>query len=171
MPGTIRGAIWRLAVVIFLILGIDAFWLEPSSIRAVTYSIKIDKTDKANLKGLRIAVIADLHAGAPYIDEAKIQRVVALTQAAKPDIILLAGDYVAHVIGHHEIATETIAANLKPLRAPLGVYAVLGNHDHWKGAPRIASALRRAGIVYERDKGTRRIIHLCKAREKTSESS
>lgn len=155
LPKTIRGAVWRLAIILLTTLGLDAFWFEPSSIRSVTYPVQINGADSANLNGLRIAVIADLHAGAPYIDEAKIQRVVTLTQTARPDIILLAGDYVAHVIGHHEISTETIAADLKPLHAPLGVYAVLGNHDHWSGAPRIASALRHAGIVVLENQSTK----------------
>lgn len=147
LPKTIWGAIWRLAIILFLVLGLDAFWLEPSSIRSITHGIEVEGSGRAGLRGLRIAVIADLHAGSPYIDDAKIKSVVALAQTAKPDIILLAGDYVAHVIGHHEISIETIATDLRPLHASLGVYAVLGNHDHWSGATNIAGALRRVGII------------------------
>src|SRR5690349_11235951 len=81
-------------VVGLLLLGCAIFlvyagWVEPSSLRLTSY--RITGSDPA-LKGLRIAVISDLHAGAPYIDIAKIDRVVAMTNAAKPDLILLTGD-------------------------------------------------------------------------------
>jgi predicted MPP superfamily phosphohydrolase len=101
------------------------------------------------LKGLTIAVIADLHAGSPYIDEAKIDRVVALTNAARPDLIVLTGDYVVGVrkkYGGRRIAIETITAHLKALHAPLGVYAALGNHERWVGEERAVAAFRAAGI-------------------------
>ena len=100
------------------------------------------------LAGLKIAVISDLHGGAPFIDTAKIDSVVAMTNAARPDLILLAGDYAGHVWGSHPLPVETIAQHLKPLSAPLGVYAVLGNHDHIvEGALRVRRALEQNGIV------------------------
>ena len=42
-------------------------------------------------------MIADLHAGSPYLDAAKLERIVALTNAAQPDLILMTGDYVMGV--------------------------------------------------------------------------
>ncbi len=129
-------------------LALDAFWLEPASLRVAWYPIAIDGANGTALSGLRIAVIADLHGGARYIDEDKIRRVVALTNAAHPGIILLAGDYVfTPVSSPRHMPIETIARLLRPLSAPLGVYAVLGNHDHWDNAPRIAAALEAAHIV------------------------
>lgn len=73
---------------------LDAFWLEPSSIRITEYHISLKGTEGQKWKGLRIAVIADLHAGAPFIDDKKIKRVVAITNSARPDLTLLVGDYV-----------------------------------------------------------------------------
>jgi uncharacterized protein len=123
---------------------VDGFWLEPSSLRLTRYDVPLDVPQ---WKGLTIAVISDLHAGAPYIDAAKIDRVVAMTNAARPDLILLTGDYVVTgVLGGHHMAIEEIAAHLKPLHAPLGVYAVLGNHDHWENADHIAAVLTKAGM-------------------------
>jgi predicted MPP superfamily phosphohydrolase len=70
-----------------------------------------------------------------------------MTNNAHPDMILLAGDYViTHVLGGRHMPIETIAELLRPLAAPLGVHAVLGNHDRWESAPHIAAVLRRAGI-------------------------
>src|SRR3569832_931237 len=75
-------------------LALYAFWIEPSGIRVVRHSIVLDRADAGDLAPLRIAVIGDLHAGAPYIDAGKMRRIVALTNEAKPDIVLLTGDYV-----------------------------------------------------------------------------
>jgi predicted MPP superfamily phosphohydrolase len=133
-----------LGLIVALGLALDAFWLEPSSIRLTRYEVTVDAP---YLKGMTIAVVSDLHAGAPYIDEAKIDRIVAMTNAAHPDIILLTGDYVTEngVFSRH-MPVEKIVAHLVQLRAPMGVYAVLGNHDHWEGGPRIAGLFRAAGI-------------------------
>jgi predicted MPP superfamily phosphohydrolase len=128
-------------------LGLYAFWLEPSSIRLARYDVP---GNPASFKDLSIAVIADLHAGSTYIGEAKIDRVVTLTNAAKPDLILLTGDYVRSVsrsLGGRHIPIAVIARHLKPLRAPLGVYAVIGNHDRWEDAGSVAAAFGAAGIT------------------------
>ena len=74
-------------------------------------------------------------------------RVVALTNAAKPDLNLLTGDYViTGVRGGRHMPIEKIVHLLKPLHAALGVYAVLGNHDIWENGPHIAAVFRAAGI-------------------------
>ncbi|MBN9544580.1 MAG: metallophosphoesterase [Alphaproteobacteria bacterium] len=137
-------AILGLVFALGLGLTLDAFWWEPSSIRLARHDVTVDAPF---LKGMTIAVISDLHAGAPYIDEAKIDRIVAMTNAAHPDIILLTGDYVTEdgLFSHH-MPVEAIVAHLKRLRAPMGVYSVLGNHDHWENGPRIAGLFRAAGI-------------------------
>jgi predicted MPP superfamily phosphohydrolase len=115
----------------------------------------------AGLK-LRIAAIADLHACDPWMSLDHVQAIVERTNALKPDIVVLLGDYVA---GHRKV-TRFIpdaewAAVLAGLKAPLGVHAVLGNHDWWEdkevqragqGLPSAGRALEAAGIpVYEND--------------------
>jgi hypothetical protein len=125
-------------------LALDAAWLEPSSLRLSRYDVPVGAPV---LKGLHIAVISDLHAGSPYIDDAKIDHAVAMTNAAKPDLILLTGDYViTHVVGGRHLAIEDIVAHLRSLRAPLGVYAVIGNHDRWEDETHITAVFRAAGI-------------------------
>jgi predicted MPP superfamily phosphohydrolase len=127
---------------------LDAFWLEPSSIRVTEYPLSLKGTEAQKWKGLRIAIIADLHAGAPFIDDKKIERVVAMTNAARPDLTLLVGDYVVTgVLGGKHMPMEHVAGLLKLLVAPLGVYAVLGNHDHWENGRAIAGSLRKANII------------------------
>ena len=111
---------------------------------------------------LKIAVIADLHACDPWMSLKRIEGIVARTNALEPDITLLLGDYV---IGHRRVRRSIPAAEWAPvlggLKAPLGVHAVLGNHDWWddltvqregKGHPVARQALEAAGIpVYEND--------------------
>lgn len=121
-----------------------AAWLEPSSLRVSAYTVP---QPAPALRGLRIAVISDLHAGSPYIDTAKLDRLVAMTNAAKPDLILLTGDYViTNVVGGRYMPIDTVVAHLKGLHAPLGVYAVIGNHDRWDNADHIVSAFRAEGV-------------------------
>jgi uncharacterized protein len=133
-------------------LGLDAFWLEPASLRVTEHVVALNDADRSALAGLRIAVITDLHGGSRFIDADKIRRVVALTNAAKPDLVLLVGDYEvssppSRTPRPRHIPIEAIARLLAPLSAPLGVYAVLGNHDRWYGASEVASALQSAHIV------------------------
>jgi uncharacterized protein len=112
---------------------------------------------------LTIAAIADVHACKPWMTIERIHSIVRQTNELKPDVIVLLGDYVA---GMRRYSTgEVLAADwskaLAELKAPLGVHAILGNHDWWEdGAaqakghgPTIAGmALQRAGIpVYEND--------------------
>jgi uncharacterized protein len=128
-------------------LALYGFWFEPDGISVREHDVLLGPDQNAFQQPLRIAVIADLHAGAPYIDETKIDRIVALTNAAKPDLILLTGDFVIQgVIGGRRIPIETIARKLRGLSAPLGVFSVLGNHDRWDDAARIGAALEDAGF-------------------------
>jgi uncharacterized protein len=93
------------------------------------------------LDGLKIGQLSDLHLGGA-IDAAFVKRAVATLNKHKPDIAVVTGDLI-HVPG---IAAALVDA-LNDLRAPLGSYVTLGNHDHWHDAPVVAAALREAGHV------------------------
>ncbi len=100
--------------------------------------------------GLRIALLSDLHIGSPHVGIDKLQKVVECTNAEGPDLIVLLGDFVTGGPGGRHngdfVEPEKTAAELKKLRAPLGVYAVLGNHDWWYDGERVGQALTHAGI-------------------------
>ncbi len=84
---------------------------------------------------ITIAVLSDLHVCDPWSPLWALDDVVDQVQAEAPDLILLAGDFLArNVIPSRFIAIEPIATVLARLRAPLGVYASLGNHD-WRDCP------------------------------------
>ncbi len=137
---------WCLALGL-LGLGLWAFWLEPDSLRVNHYDLPLH-TAGAPIDGLTIAALSDLHAGAPFIDTAKLRRVVALTNAAHPDLILIAGDIFAQaVIGGHRIDPTVVADALSGMHAPLGVFAVLGNHDVGGNVGRFRAELQRVGIT------------------------
>ena len=127
-------------------LALWGFWLEPASLRNENHEIQLPNWPAA-CDGIRVAVLADLHVGSPFNDVDKLARIVELTLKAKPDLILLAGDYgISGIIGGTKVSSEEIAGGLRPLAAPLGVFAVLGNHDWWEDAPRIERALESVGI-------------------------
>jgi predicted MPP superfamily phosphohydrolase len=111
---------------------------------------------------LTIAVIADIHACDPWMSLGHIEAIVDRTNALHPDVIVMLGDYI---VGHRyltrRIPAEEWARVLAGLTAPLGVHAILGNHDYWddrtvqregQGTTVTRRALEGAGIpVYEND--------------------
>ncbi|NOT70260.1 MAG: metallophosphoesterase [Hyphomicrobium sp.] len=111
---------------------------------------------------LRIAVLADMHICEPWMSLERVEAIVAQTNALGADAILLLGDYVVgHRLGKFSrpVAVQDWAKPLGRLKAPLGVHAVLGNHDWWdeyevqvrrSGPTRAGLALEAVGIpVYE----------------------
>jgi hypothetical protein len=96
---------------------------------------------------LRIAVLTDLHIGSPFNGIAKLDTIVERTNAARADIICILGDLVIQgVMGGRFVPPEQTATELKALRAPAGVFAVLGNHDGWLDHDRVRRALEQNGI-------------------------
>jgi predicted MPP superfamily phosphohydrolase len=96
---------------------------------------------------LTITVIADLHAGGPNMGIERVRQVVDSGQALGSDLIVILGDYFAT----HRFVTERVphaawAAELARLKAPLGVYAILGNHDWRYDLEGVRGALRHVGI-------------------------
>ncbi|MGH7368415.1 MAG: metallophosphoesterase [Candidatus Rokuibacteriota bacterium] len=129
-----------------LALAVWGVIVEPGWVVARETRLTISRWP-ADLGPLRIAVLADLHTGAPHITVDKVREIVATVNAAQPDLIVLLGDYVIHgVLGGRLVDIEPTAAALGELRAPLGVFAVLGNHDWWYDGPRTVRALEAAGI-------------------------
>jgi len=141
--------LWRRGLlvvgVVFVTLALWAFWLEPSSLVVHEERIELTSFGPASL---RMAVLSDLHVGAPFVGLEKLRTVVDRTNALRPDLICLLGDYVIQgVRGGTFVPPEPIGRELAGLHAAAGVFAVLGNHDGWFDAPRMAAALRANGIA------------------------
>ncbi|HEX8351865.1 MAG TPA: metallophosphoesterase [Pyrinomonadaceae bacterium] len=144
------------ALAVMASLAAWAFWLEPSSIGVRRVSLGVPGW-RAEHRGLKVALLTDLHVGAPHMGLAQLRRVVGRTNAEAPDVVLITGDFViggpkdrggerGGVAGGTFVEPEPIAEELKHLRAPLGVYAVLGNHDWWFDGERLTRALEAAGL-------------------------
>ncbi|WP_244512386.1 metallophosphoesterase [Filomicrobium insigne] len=141
---------------------------EPFRLRVSRYELR-PKFWPQGLR-LRAAVIADLHVCDPWMGLARVHQIVARTNALKPDVVLLLGDFIASrrmsrisgLIPYAQPILNGDWANvLKGLEAPLGVHAVLGNHDWWadeeaqtrrSGPTVVGTALQDVGIaVYQND--------------------
>lgn len=97
---------------------------------------------------LTIAVAGDFHVGSPHASPDMVRRVVDGINAARPDLVLLPGDFVIQgVIGGDPVAPEAFIGELARLEARLGVFATLGNHDWWFDSERVRKALEGAGIT------------------------
>jgi predicted MPP superfamily phosphohydrolase len=84
------------------------------------------------LPELRIAILADLHICKPWTSLAALRRIVVATNALGADLILLPGDFIAdRNLPALSVSATDIVSVLRYLQAPLGVAAVLGNHDWW----------------------------------------
>ncbi|HEU5238758.1 MAG TPA: metallophosphoesterase, partial [Pyrinomonadaceae bacterium] len=81
------------------------------------------------LDGLRVVHLSDFHYG-PLVDPRHLERAIEIANDLKPDLIALTGDYISQERGY----AAPCAALVGQLRARHGVYAVLGNHDHWTDA-------------------------------------
>jgi predicted MPP superfamily phosphohydrolase len=102
--------------------------------------VKVERLPRA-LSGLTIAQITDLHVG-PTIGEADVRRVVAATNALRPDVVAITGDLVDGSVAALERGVSPLAA----LQARYGVYFVTGNHEYYSGAEAWIAHLRRLGI-------------------------
>lgn len=88
---------------------------------------------------LRIAHLTDIHVG--RVTPMKVQQAaVELTNAQKPDLVVITGDFVCHSQEYLDALTEVV----RGFEAP--VIGVLGNHDHWSGAMEVRRALHRGGV-------------------------
>lgn len=98
---------------------------------------------------LTVAVIADVHAGEPVMPANRIRAIAERTNELRPDVIALLGDFAAsHKFKTRSVAPEEWAAALGILEAPLGVHAILGNHDWWDDLA--AQRTRRGPVIGRR---------------------
>ncbi|MCK7613404.1 metallophosphoesterase [Roseibium sediminicola] len=140
-----------------------AVGIEPFRLRLQSYYLTPPRWPK-DLQ-LTAALIADPHICDPWMGLDRVRSIVAQTNALKPDIILMLGDYVAsHKWQHAPIPPQAWADLFGDLSAPLGTHAILGNHDWWddpqaqrsgEGQTKYGRALVRAGIPLYQNRAVR----------------
>ena len=103
--------------------------------------IRVAKLPRA-FHGFRIAQLSDIHVG-PFMSEEEIRKYVRIANHLRPEMIVLTGDFVTW-----DASTAPAVVNaLSGLKAPLGVFGSLGNHDAWAGAEDLLAELfAQAGV-------------------------
>jgi uncharacterized protein len=110
--------------------------VEPLSLVVTSYRPRLPRWPVG--RRLSMSVLADLHAGGPNMSAHHIHHIIDVANALRSDVIVLLGDYMAtHRFVTERVPYEVWARELGRLRAPLGVWAILGNHDWWQGAERV----------------------------------
>ena len=111
------------------------------NLETVTQKIPLPRLPQA-FEGFRIAQLSDIHIG-PFMPYEQVRKYVEMTNALKPDLIVLTGDFVTSDPSTQEAVVEALSG----LTAPFGVFGSLGNHDAWAGVQRsITRLFRQRGI-------------------------
>jgi predicted MPP superfamily phosphohydrolase len=113
---------------------------EPLRISVERQEIYLRRLPKA-LDGFRIVHLSDLHYG-PFTDARHLRRAIEAANDLNPDLIALTGDYISQ----ERIYAAPCAGLVGRLQARYGVFAVLGNHDHWTDAKLVTDLFRTEGI-------------------------
>lgn len=122
---------------------------EPFLLTIEHRSIQLPRLPKA-FDGFRIVHLSDIH-HSPFTSKEQIERAVEAANRLKPDIVALTGDYISHDRQYAAPCAELLGK----LQARYGVYAVLGNHDHWTDAALITDLFRAEGITVLINQGMR----------------
>ena len=140
------------ACLLCLTTGVYAFWIEPRSLVVTELTLPVDGLAEE----VRVVMIADPQPAGPHLPAERMRDVMARAASLNGDIVLLLGDYVS-TVGLRTSFTEPAdtAAAIGQLEAPMGVYAVLGNHDWIWDGPRMRALLQAEGIVVLEDRAVR----------------
>jgi uncharacterized protein len=131
-------------------LGVYGYAYERHRLQIVRASLPVSGLPPA-LAGLTIGLVTDLH-HSHTVSREDVERAVTMMNDARPDIIVLGGDYVTWGDRGYVAPVSEILARLQ---APHGIFAVLGNHDDDRDMP---AALQRRGIEVLRDARTRLVV-------------
>jgi predicted MPP superfamily phosphohydrolase len=131
--------------------GVYAGVIEPNGLVVTRYAPAPPGWPKG--RKLSITVIADLHAGGPDMRLEHVRRVVDRASELQSDIVLMLGDFIAsYRFAIEHIPDPVWAAELARLKAPLGSWAILGNHDWWHDLKGVRGALAGVNIpILEND--------------------
>ena len=119
--------------------------IEPQGLIVTRYAPSLPSWPAG--RKLSVTVIADLHSGGPNMLVPHVQHVIDTANGLNSDLVVLLGDYIARYRFKTERLPEgRLSAELGRLKAPLGVWAILGNHDWWYEISTVRRALADARI-------------------------
>lgn len=116
-------------ILLFFTIFVYSYFVEPSRLVTGYETISLKNWNK-NLNGFKVAVVSDLHIGRKYTKLKRLNEIINKVNSEKPDMIVILGDFDALYIEVSKIPHKDISKTLNKLKAPYGVYAVLGNHDY-----------------------------------------
>lgn len=129
-------------------LGADGFLVEPDLPKVVRQEIALRRWPE-RMDGFTIALLSDFHYD-PYFSVHPIRAAVGMVNELRPDLIVLTGDFVSISLFGNSVASaadaDPCAQLLRQMRAPHGLWAVMGNHDAGTDVNRVIGALRDSGI-------------------------
>jgi len=140
-----RGVAWLLLAA--GVLTAFMFWQATSDPLVRRLAIKLDGWP-AGAPPMRLVLISDLHVAGPETPPSRLARVVRQINALRPDLVLIAGDFVTEKRSATRLyGADAAIAPMAGLRPRIGAVAVLGNHDHWLDSSAVHAALAKAHIT------------------------
>ena len=122
------------------------YWINMHP-RIKTYDLVVPKKS-SKMSGITIAAVSDIHFGTVF-REPFLKKITLLVKQVNPDIILFLGDLFDEKVSDAQRCQMT--EFLKNLSCPLGVYAIIGNHDHFSGLQKVVQVLNEANITLLQD--------------------
>ena len=122
---------------------------EPFDLSVESLAVGLKRLPRP-LDGLRVVQLSDIH-HSPFTSREQVERAVEIANALQPDVVALTGDYVSHEREYVAPCAEMLGR----LKARLGVYAVLGNHDNWVDPALVTDLFRAEGIKVLVNEGMR----------------
>ncbi|KQN04732.1 phosphohydrolase [Sphingobium sp. Leaf26] len=160
-----RKVLWALLALILIVAALALWLIHNASAMPVVRRAEIVLPFPADAprKAVTVALLTDTHLSGPDNSPERLARIVAQINRLKPDLILLGGDYIGDDKGGSIHDARASIAPFAGLRAPLGVVAVLGNHDSRSKINRRAlsgsdwrAAFAKIGITLLQDSAVRR---------------
>lgn len=159
---------WIIAGIIAALVAawaVDAFWLEPESLTETALDVQVPAWPSATTP-LHVALLSDIHADHIHMTPARIRAIAARVNALHPDVVLLAGDYIgADGLRRKQArlrqnrpdgAFENRGLNaLGAFQAPLGTYAIMGNHDCYWDCAQVRATLTTAHVTLLENRAAR----------------
>lgn len=114
---------------------LETRWIKTNRIEIVSSDVP------ASFENKKVVFVSDIHHG-PYLSRRRVRKLIKRINSISPDIILLGGDYVQR----NPKYIKPFFTEAKELRANVGIYGVLGNHDHWENKELTRKLMTQCGF-------------------------
>lgn len=153
--GPIKRRWWLLLLLIPLVLIGIAGWREAARDPVVRRASIALPDWPEGAPPIDVLLISDIHVAGVVMPPERLERIIAKLNRLEPDVVLIAGDMISESRFYPEIEPVVAFAPFETFEAPLGVYVVLGNHEHRRGVGGIRRALRVSEVTLLEDEAVR----------------